>query len=135
MNAVQTARFVHTSHLEGIGWSSAKWHRSALMDQVRALPDDTVVYSNAPDGVYLHTARPVIGLPRRIGADFEGGTDGYAAELAQIADRMRGGAAIVQIGGLGVRSSSSVVVDLERLMPLRVVAESADGQILVADSR
>jgi hypothetical protein len=51
------------AHAEGISYSSTKYLSSVVTDRVRQLPVDAAIYSNAPDAIYLLTARQAFALP------------------------------------------------------------------------
>jgi hypothetical protein len=50
----------------GLGYSGYVWRRSALMDFVRKLPDDVLIYSNAPDALYLVADRLAKPIPKEL---------------------------------------------------------------------
>ena len=50
----------------GQGYASWKWHDSLIMAKLRAIPQETAIYTNTPPAVYLVTGRASRILPSRI---------------------------------------------------------------------
>ena len=58
-----TARWAREARADGLFYTRRGLQKSALLAQVRALPPTAVVWSNAPDAVYIHTGRCARLLP------------------------------------------------------------------------
>jgi hypothetical protein len=56
-NAGRLVGTTQREHAEGISFSSTKYLASGVMARARELPDSAIVYSNAPDAIYLVTNR------------------------------------------------------------------------------
>lgn len=56
---------LHRGNYGGLAYSASKWKDSVGIQMADRLPDDAVVFTNAPDVVYIHTGREARGLPRR----------------------------------------------------------------------
>ena len=50
----------------GLGYSASPWRNSALIELARKLPDDVLIYSNAPDALYLLTGRLAKPIPKLV---------------------------------------------------------------------
>jgi hypothetical protein len=46
-----------TIHNNGKGYSSNQWRNSAIIEKIRKMPSDAVIYSNGPDAIYILTGR------------------------------------------------------------------------------
>lgn len=64
-HAVSTGRWARSVSSDGLFYTRRGLRQSALLDRVRALPPTALVWSNAPDAVYILTGRCVRLLPRR----------------------------------------------------------------------
>lgn len=131
VNVHKSRIFVFLAHQEGIGWSSVHWDRSELMAATQALPDDAVIYSNAPDGIYIVTGRSAFGLPKRPSAADPGEKAGYSDEYeAAVQELAHGTGVIVYVGGLMGRKSSEVVArDMAARLSMRTEVFAQDGFI------
>jgi hypothetical protein len=58
------AASVREARDEGLGWVGPGWTDSAMLEDLRNLPPGTVVFSNVPDGVRLHTGIDAEWSPR-----------------------------------------------------------------------
>ncbi|HLO16600.1 MAG TPA: phospholipid carrier-dependent glycosyltransferase [Anaerolineales bacterium] len=56
---------VNTWAKNALGYASFQWYDSKAMAFLRALPDDTMIYTNEPGAVYLYTGRGCYVLPDR----------------------------------------------------------------------
>ena len=134
LNIVESSGVIRVAYQQGIGWSSVRWRSSELMEVVRTLPEETILYSNAPDGLYIHTGRHVYALPKRPGPADAAGMSEYEEDLARIAALLEGGkGGVVHVAGLLGRSSSTATQDLQRWLSMDLVADTDDGQLYVAE--
>lgn len=62
--AISIAPILRQSRKEGIGYTNARWVESPLMRELRRFPSEKVIYSNAPDAIFLHTGRAAAMVPR-----------------------------------------------------------------------
>ena len=79
-HAVGTARWVRTARTDGLFYTRRGLQSSALLKQVRALAPTALIWSNAPDAVYVLTGRCVRGLPRRTRPESGRSEPGFAAQ-------------------------------------------------------
>jgi hypothetical protein len=76
-------------------YTGRRWERSPTMAAVRSFPRGTVVATNAPDAVWLHTGRAPLMLPLRTDL-YGGGPNRQLPEQAEVlAEALRGEQAIV----------------------------------------
>jgi len=126
----QAAGVVRQSYHNGIGFNSANWRSSPTLAWLRRLPEETIVYANAPEPVYLHTERNALRLPRQFDTVAQTANAEYPAELALLAEQLSAGAVAVYFQG--VRSSSGPSeAELVAALALTPVAQTADGTIYV----
>ncbi len=63
-HAAGTARWARAARADGLFYTKRSLRTSALLDRVRVLPPTALLWSNAPDVVYIHTGRCARFLPR-----------------------------------------------------------------------
>jgi len=73
------------------GFTAPAWLASEVVDQVRALPANRPVYSNAVDALYFHTGRVAHPVPETRALLTGAPNPGYDAQLAAMDDGMRSG--------------------------------------------
>ncbi len=119
----------------GWGFSSRAWAESPTIDAIEALPAGTVVYSNAPEIVYLHTGRAAEALPRKIFL-MNGRRNGqFAGQLADTGDRLsRTCGVIAYFRTLTDQKSVPTEAELQSRLSLGVRAEGRDGALLSAST-
>ena len=66
-------------------YTSRSWRQSPTLKYVRSLPRDTLILTNAPDPVWLHTRRRPILLPLPFNPYVRAPNGRYAAEMADVA--------------------------------------------------
>ncbi len=111
------------------GYAKTRWVESPTMAAVRALPARTVIYSNAPDAIYLLAHRATASVPEVEDFSTLELNARLAAQLAELRRTLaaRGGL-LVYVRGLGrdyLPSETSLVRELQ----LRLVRETSDGAI------
>jgi hypothetical protein len=103
-------------HYNGAGYGSTEWRASRLIEYVRNLPADTIIFSNAPDAIYLLTNRMTKSIPRR-----------PVTELALTAMRADD-ARLVYFKSIDWRSLT--LEELKRELSLQVDLDEEDGEAL-----
>lgn len=83
-------------HNSGIGFSHAQWRESELIEQINHLPQETKIFTNSPEGVYLLTGRPSTSLPRKVDLTRQQQNQNYQTDMNKLSTEiMRGDAVIV----------------------------------------
>ncbi len=128
-SSIRGAAWAGDGYRQGIGFSSLAWQRSPLIEQVRWLPPETVIYSNVPEAVYLHAGRRALPLPRPINATTQQPNPSYAAEIAHMGQLFDHQAArLVYARSLSQRIRPGEE-ELRQQMALCPVAQTGDGAI------
>jgi hypothetical protein len=115
------------SYVTGLGYAAKSWTESALIARVRELPDQTPIYSNAPDAVYLLTRRNCFWLPGRASPLVDGGKGPPASSSSQVVQQLRDGQPVVVFFDAVHRSGALSRRELLDAVALRPIAESSDG--------
>jgi hypothetical protein len=112
-----------------LGYRTDRWASSPVMAAVRALPKDTIIYSNAPDAIYLLDGRSTSSVPELDDFSTRKRNARFPAQLGEISHTLssRGGF-VVFVRGLHrayLPSEAALVRDLS----LRLVRNTSDGAI------
>ncbi|MCC6189292.1 MAG: hypothetical protein IT318_09670 [Anaerolineales bacterium] len=134
LSAVRSAGWLAAGYEQGIGFNRRAWQASPSLMKVQALPEGSVLYSNAPEAIYLHTGRGAYQIPRQFSPVSQTMNGDYAAELAEMRRRLGEGGFVVYFAG--VRSSSGPSeAELVETLALQVTARTADGTLYALASR
>jgi hypothetical protein len=112
------------------GYAKPYWKHDRVLADIRALPADTVVYTNAPDAVYLLAHRAVSSVPETRSFSTLKHNDQFAAQIREIRSTLetRGGY-LIYIRGLERDDFLPTEAQLKQLLPLRLVRNEPDGAI------
>ena len=125
------ARFaVDTTTHPTSGYATPVWVKSPIMADVRALPSNAVIYTNAPDALYLLADRATSSIPERVDYSTLKPNTHFDAQLGQVRHTLaaRGGF-VVYVRGLGRDSFLPTETALRHELPLRLVRNARDGAI------
>ncbi len=130
----QGMSLLRQAYQEGIGFNNIAWLNSATLAALKDLPADTVIYTNAPDGVFFHTQRAVYGLPVKFDSLNQRPNPNYESQITALLEKVKEGAVLVYFYQVE-RPNLPGGEELSGLLPLRIVAEYSDGIILAAHSQ
>ncbi len=117
-------RYVSRIHRQGVGAASTVWRRSKLVNAVRSLPNESVVWTNDELELSLFTHAALHELPSPLEYTTHRPTRDYAAALAAIPD----GAFVADFTRLDV-GYPSAVPDLARTKGLDTLISTHDGAL------
>jgi hypothetical protein len=83
--------------VDGQGFNSAPWRNSETVAWIRTLPEDTLIYSNDPTGIYLHTRRGAYVLPTPLDPVKLERRPGYESDIAAMQAQASQGRALLII--------------------------------------
>lgn len=132
--AANTLGVVQTSSVEGIGFNQRRWRESALIARAAALPEDSVIYSNAPEPLYLLAGRRSVRLPKAYERVAERVNPEYQAEMRAMQASLASANGRVVYFHLASSSSTATLDELGQLVPLAIEFENDDGSILGLES-
>jgi hypothetical protein len=125
------ARFgVDTTTHPTLGYAMPVWVHSQIMADVRALPENAIIYTNAPDAIYLLDDRATASIPERLDFSTLKPNQRFDAQLTDIRRTLltRGGY-VVYVRGLDrdafLPTEASVIHDLH----LHLVRSARDGAV------
>ncbi|HTT86817.1 MAG TPA: hypothetical protein VMF60_05590, partial [Acidimicrobiales bacterium] len=116
-------------------FAEPRWVHSPIMADVRALPAGSVVYTNAPDAIYLLDHRATSSIPEKVDFSTLKQNLGFDAQLREIEGTLshRKGF-VVYVRGLD-RSFLPSEASLRRLLSLHMVRSAPDGAIYTVKKR
>lgn len=126
------ASWIRTYRQGGLGYSSPAWRQSETVAAVRELPEEVVIFSNAPEAIDLLAGREALALPRKNNAMLGIQNAGYENEIAAVTQAVAAGAVVVYFDALMDRpvTSASELASRTSLAPLQ---HTADGLIFGAE--
>ncbi|MFN2196120.1 MAG: ArnT family glycosyltransferase [Anaerolineales bacterium] len=113
----------------GIGFSSSVWHSSAMLAEVKTLPESVAVYSNLSDAIYLITGHRAVRLPRPFELSNQQLNPDFESEIADMGAQMQAGNAVIVFFNQPGRLENPSEADLTDRLPLEVVYETNEGKI------
>jgi hypothetical protein len=118
------AVLVSAIHTAGVIYSNADWIGSRTMAQVRGLPANATVFSNAPDAIYMLTGRSTFEIPD------SGHARAFSSVISDAVERANGPVVLVYFGDPNIAYRRPVPVDqVQQWLPARLTAGLPDGQI------
>jgi hypothetical protein len=129
---------VNVVTLPGTSYASTRWTKSPLIERVRRLPAGDVVYTNAPDALYLVAHRATSTIPEKFDFSTREPNPRYTRQLAEIRrtlTRRRG--YVVYVRGLPRNAPSDDPIggfvpserELRTRLGLRLLRNTRDGAI------
>ncbi len=137
MAGQRNVAYVQRLHSNGAGYAATLWTQSALMRAVEALPPDTALISNVPDGIYILTGRPAAWLPYEVHAGTRQPNAAFGDEIAAVAAEYaaRDGRLVYFHAGTW-RWYLPKLDTLKQMTLLETVVDARDGEMLrFADGR
>jgi hypothetical protein len=100
----------------------------AILDRVRALPEDTLIFSNGDDAIYLLTGRNAERVPERVYPTTAGENGAFRSDLARMRRRLANAhGVIVYFSKIDWRSNLISAAELQQGMRVRTIYVGADG--------
>ncbi len=128
-----SALLAKSRHYSGVGYSSRTWHYSETMKFVKELPLDTIIYSNAPDGIQFLANRNARFIPRKLSTSTRVKNQHYAEEMKNMMhDLYNKNAVVVYFNDIG-RWYLPSKRELTSLYNLPVYEKFTDGVIFKVD--
>ncbi len=129
--AAAVVRFgVDTTTHPTVGYAMPVWVHSPIIAEVRALPSTAVVYTNAPDAIYLLANRATASIPETVDFSTLKQNPRYHAQLSEILRTLESrGGYVVYIRGLGRDNVLPTEASLRRELPLQLVHNVRDGAL------
>jgi hypothetical protein len=112
------------------GYLTPHWTHSPVLADVRALPTNAVIYTDAPDVLYLLDGRATSTVPETVDFSTLQTNPHFMAQIAEIRRTLSSRPGyVVYIRGLGRQSFVPSEASLRRLLSLQLVKNTSDGAI------
>jgi len=131
-HATATARWVRTARTDGLVFTKRSVRESALLNRIRAIPMDALIWSNAPDVVYIHTGRCARWLPWRLRPESSRPEPGFASDWQSFLDQPR--AYVAWFDAFTWRSYLPTETELSQAPTVAQVASLDDGTLYRIES-
>jgi 4-amino-4-deoxy-L-arabinose transferase-like glycosyltransferase len=134
-NLARTALFTRSAYKSGLGYASATWAASPVLQAAEKLPAGLSIYSNAPDLIAFRLQRNASYLPVRFN-HLTGRDDGpttFHEEMNALRNNLdRANAYVVIVDGVNWRDYLISERELLLSIPLARLADLSDGRIYAA---
>jgi 4-amino-4-deoxy-L-arabinose transferase-like glycosyltransferase len=114
----------------GLGYGSWKWRDSLVMQSLRNLPEDRIIYTNTPPAVYLVTGRACRTIPTPLDPVDNLPRGEYDQDVAQMRADILSGRAVLALFDLSDMDEASGLGDLEALTSGLALIQKAQGDVL-----
>jgi 4-amino-4-deoxy-L-arabinose transferase-like glycosyltransferase len=128
------AGYVQHSNANGLGFNGRLFRESETLAQLRALPATGMLYSNAPEAIYIHMGTMAEKLPRPVESATQLPNPDYAVQLAAMQQEIDDRSVLVVLFDLPWRSAAGERELIDQL-GLHQIVETSDGKIYVATQR
>lgn len=121
--------FLSNVYSNGLGYANKQWQQSETIKKVRNLNPQTLVFSNAPDAIYILTGKYTHLFPIKINPCTQLASDNYLSELASMRQKLK------NMDGLVIYFNTVTFwflpseSELREKLPLRLIAREADASI------
>ncbi len=126
VSLADVARTVTRLQNDPLGYASARWRNSKTVAAIKALPADTIIYSNSPTGTYILADRPAYIMPTPIDPVDNQPRGSFDEDVAQLRADLLAGKAVLVVFRPGLENPALLAL-LTDGIPLYFKA--GDGQI------
>ncbi len=112
---------------QGLGFSRLEWQHSELVEQIKKLPNETIIHSNAPYAVYILSGRPALSLPKKFESMNQQINKDFESEMEIISSEITLNNGMVVFFDLFSRNPLEEKAELES--NFRILNQTSDGTI------
>jgi len=94
-NIIHTVKWATEIYENGKGFSQEYYIRSKTIQGIRKLPEDTIIYSNAPDLIYYFTKRPAIILPFKENTVTKESNSNFTKDIKIMEEKIKNGKGVI----------------------------------------
>jgi len=125
------------SRREGFGYMNARWRNSHLMEVIRAIPPNTLVYTNVPDAVYFFTTNQSRLVPKSDQKLTPAKLKQMREQLKETQRRIRSEGAVIALfygtADTRFRRGSQSSAEIEKILNARRAINCKDGVIMIPE--
>lgn len=112
----------------GIQFASKRWIQSEMLQWLKKLPQDTIIYTNGPDAVYIIANRPSKMIPRVISPGDRTENKHFVNEIKEMAAQVSNGKGVViYFDIITWRWYLPTIKQLSQILPLQLKYRCRDG--------
>jgi hypothetical protein len=131
---IKSTPLVASLHYEGIGFSSKYWRYSKIIEIVKSVPPDTIIYTNGPDAIDILTGKSSLMIPSKVDPGTRLSNENFAAQFADMARQLETDKSIlVYFYGITWRWYLPTKEEIAKGVRLRVLYQGRDGIIYGAE--
>jgi 4-amino-4-deoxy-L-arabinose transferase-like glycosyltransferase len=135
VSLLRNGRWAWMASSQGLGFSSVAWQQAEIIAQIKALPTNTLIFSNSPDAIYLLANRPAQRLPRKVEATTQQVNIHYTADLQAMNERLaHDNGVIVYFSRFGHNTAVPSAQELAETLSLQLLVETAEGAIYITST-
>lgn len=128
-------KYLAHAKANGIGFASKRWAQSEMLQWVKRLPRDTVIYTNGSDALEILANRPSRQIPSLASPNDRTRNPNLNNEIRQMVSGIsHGKGLIVYLNGITWRWYLPTLEQLRRALPLNIIYSGSDGVALAMDS-
>ena len=117
-------------YANGQRYNGREWRQSELMDTVRDLPPETLIYTNGPDVIRTLTGRRTRRLPAKAKLQTGLASGAYLSEIAGMQEELgKNGGVIVYFDRITTRWYLPSQAELKKQLQLNLLKQTADGSV------
>lgn len=128
LHMVTALNWLDQRHTDGTGYNSSAWKKSQTIAFLQGLPEELLVFSNAPDAVYILTNRHSRSIPPKWNPGTLEVNPEYGAQLDTMVEALREGGVLIFFD-LTHRDYQPTESELLENVRLTLIAETSDGTI------
>ncbi|MCU0489846.1 MAG: hypothetical protein MUE67_12970, partial [Anaerolineales bacterium] len=127
--AARSLDYVQSSYANGIGFTNRWWRESSTLAALQNYPPGKVVYTNAPEALYLYTERIVRPMPKKYESANQRPNEEYEAELMALKEQIQSQGGIIVYFDSMARAMLPSPQEILEILSLEVLEQTADGAI------
>lgn len=133
-SALISATWVLGSISNGIGYSGVGWKQSETIQFVMGMPETSILYSNAPDAIYILTGRHAGFIPQKFYLGSLQANDHFLSDVDLLRSHLFSSRAyIVYFDHFLWRNDLPTEQELQTLLPLVEIYHGTDGRVFTND--
>lgn len=127
--AFSSLDYIRSGYADGIGFTSRWWRESPTLAVLQKFPSSNIVFSNAPEALYLYTNRYARAMPKKYESANRRPNERYQAELLELKEQIRQQGGVVVYFDPMLRPNFPKPQELLETLGLDVLEQTADGVI------
>lgn len=121
-------KYLSYASANGIGFSSKKWSQSDILQWVKKLPQDTIIFTNGPDAIKIIANRPSRMVPRLVSPGDRTKNKNIQRDINNMVSELSDNkGVIIYLRGITWRWYLPTIKQLSQVIPLKLRYQGKDG--------